>query len=62
MNKEIAHRLETTEQTIKFHINGLLLKLKARNRVEAVVIAQAAQRSQPKVHLRGALTPPRAAA
>jgi two-component system nitrate/nitrite response regulator NarL len=40
MNKEIAHRLESTETTIKSRTAGLMQKLKARNRVEIVLIGQ----------------------
>ena len=36
-NKEIAIKLNLTEQTIKHYISRILLKFKARNRVEAVV-------------------------
>ena len=39
-NKVIAHRLGITEPTIKYHITGLLQKLKARNRLEAVLVAR----------------------
>jgi DNA-binding NarL/FixJ family response regulator len=38
-NKEIAHRLEITEHTVKFHLNGILRKLGVSTRTEAVVQA-----------------------
>lgn len=38
-NKEIAKRLAITERTVKFHISGLLAKLNAGNRTQAVRIA-----------------------
>jgi two-component system nitrate/nitrite response regulator NarL len=37
-NKEIAHDLQLTEKTVKHHMTVLMQKLKARNRVEAVLI------------------------
>ena len=40
MNKEIAHRLHVTEKTVKNYMTELMLKLKARNRVEAALIAR----------------------
>lgn len=36
-NKEIAKKLELSEKTIKHYMSGILQKLSARNRVEAVV-------------------------
>jgi DNA-binding NarL/FixJ family response regulator len=38
-NKEIAHRMGITEHTVKFHLNGILRKLGASTRTEAVVQA-----------------------
>jgi len=38
-NKEIAKRLGVTDHTIKFHVNGILGKLGASTRTEAVVEA-----------------------
>jgi predicted transcriptional regulator len=39
MNKEIAHRLGLTEKTVKYYMTGVMQKLNARNRVEAVLKA-----------------------
>jgi two-component system nitrate/nitrite response regulator NarL len=39
-NKEIAHGLKLTEKTVKHYMTVLMQKLKARNRVEAVLIAR----------------------
>jgi two-component system nitrate/nitrite response regulator NarL len=38
-NKEIAQRLAITDHTVKFHLNGILRKLGASSRTEAVVRA-----------------------
>jgi len=38
-NKTIAHRLDISEHTVKFHVNAILSKLGAQNRTEAVVRA-----------------------
>jgi DNA-binding NarL/FixJ family response regulator len=38
-NKTIAHRLEISEHTVKFHVNAILGKLDAQSRTEAVVRA-----------------------
>lgn len=38
-NKAIAHRLDVTEHTVKFHVNAILGKLGAQSRTEAVVRA-----------------------
>ena len=38
-NKEIAHRLDISEHTVKFHVNALLRKLGAHSRTEAVTAA-----------------------
>lgn len=38
-NKRIAHRLDISEHTAKFHVNSILAKLGAGTRTEAVVIA-----------------------
>jgi two-component system nitrate/nitrite response regulator NarL len=40
MNKEIAHRLGLTEKTVKHYMTELMQKMKARNRVEAVLFAR----------------------
>jgi two-component system, NarL family, nitrate/nitrite response regulator NarL len=37
-NKEIGRRLDLAEKTIKHHVTNILQKLKARNRVEAVLM------------------------
>jgi DNA-binding NarL/FixJ family response regulator len=36
-NKAIAHRLEISEHTVKFHVNAIMGKLQAQSRTEAVV-------------------------
>lgn len=38
-NKGIAHTLGISEHTIKFHVNGIMTKLNAQSRTEAVVHA-----------------------
>lgn len=38
-NKTIAHRLNISEHTIKFHVNAIMSKLGAQSRTEAVVRA-----------------------
>ena len=38
-NKAIAHRLDISEHTVKFHVNSILGKLDAQSRTEAVVHA-----------------------
>ena len=38
-NKTVAHRLEISEHTVKFHVNSLLAKLGAQSRTDAVVRA-----------------------
>jgi two-component system nitrate/nitrite response regulator NarL len=38
-NRAIARRLDISEHTVKFHVNGILTKLDARSRTEAVVRA-----------------------
>lgn len=39
-NKEIAKKLELSEKTIKHYMSGILQKLSARNRVEAVLASK----------------------
>ena len=38
-NKTIAHRLDISEHTVKFHVNAIMSKLDAQSRTEAVVRA-----------------------
>lgn len=38
-NKAIAHQLEISDHTVKFHVNAILGKLNAQSRTEAVVQA-----------------------
>ena len=38
-NKAIAHRLDISEHTVKFHVNSILSKLGAQSRTEAVIYA-----------------------
>ncbi len=38
-NKTIAYRLEISEHTVKFHVNGIMRKLGAQSRTDAVVRA-----------------------
>ena len=38
-NKTVAHRLDISEHTVKFHVNSLLAKLGAQSRTDAVVRA-----------------------
>lgn len=39
-NREVGERLDVQEKTVKYHVTNILRKLKARNRVEALLIAQ----------------------
>ena len=39
-NKEIAHRIDVSEATVKLHINALLRHLHVENRTKAVITAQ----------------------
>ncbi len=43
-NKEIARNLNLTEKTVKHYMTNVLQKLQVRNRVEAALLAQKAQR------------------
>jgi DNA-binding NarL/FixJ family response regulator len=38
-NKEVAHRLNVSEHTVKFHVNAIMSKLNAQSRTDAVVRA-----------------------
>jgi DNA-binding NarL/FixJ family response regulator len=38
-NKAVAHRLDISEHTVKFHVNAIMSKLGAQSRTEAVVRA-----------------------
>ena len=38
-NKEVAHMLFVTEDTVKMHVKNILHKLKAQDRTQAVVLA-----------------------
>jgi DNA-binding NarL/FixJ family response regulator len=38
-NKAIAHRLDISDHTVKFHVNAILSKFGAQSRTEAVVRA-----------------------
>lgn len=40
-NRSIAERADITERTVKFHVSGILARLGAANRSEAVAIARA---------------------
>ena len=40
-NREIADQIGITERTVKHYMTGLMMKLKARNRVEVVLAAKA---------------------
>jgi DNA-binding NarL/FixJ family response regulator len=42
-NREIALQLHISEKTVKHYMTGLMVKLKARNRVEVVIAAQRSQ-------------------
>lgn len=42
-NREIANQLHISEKTVKHYMTGLMLKLKARNRVEVVIAARRSQ-------------------
>ncbi|PJR09113.1 response regulator [Sinorhizobium meliloti] len=39
-NREVGGRLAVQEKTVKYHVTNILRKLRARNRVEAVLIAR----------------------
>ncbi|MFD2648859.1 response regulator [Devosia albogilva] len=45
-NKEIAAELHISEKTVKHYMTGLMMKLKARNRVEVVIAARLNQEAQ----------------
>jgi two-component system nitrate/nitrite response regulator NarL len=42
-NKEIGRQFSLTEKTVKYYVSNILLKLQARNRTEAAMIAQRLQ-------------------
>jgi DNA-binding NarL/FixJ family response regulator len=39
LNKQIAHELQITEATVKAHMTGIMRKLGAANRTQAVLLA-----------------------
>ena len=39
LNKQIAHELELSEATVKYHVGNILRKLKCHSRTQAAVIA-----------------------
>lgn len=43
-NRQIAARLELSERTVKYYMTHIMLKLKARNRVEVVISARQHER------------------
>lgn len=42
INREIANRMEVSEDCVKFHLKNVYGKLQARGRVHAIVIASSA--------------------
>ena len=40
LNKQIAHRLDISESTVKAHVSAILTKLEVSSRMQAVLIAQ----------------------
>lgn len=44
MNKEIAHHLSITESTAKIHVKNILMKMNAKNRTTAAIIANSENR------------------
>lgn len=44
-NRQIAARLQLSERTIKYYMTQIMLKMKARNRVEVVISARQRERS-----------------
>jgi DNA-binding NarL/FixJ family response regulator len=45
-NREIAAELHISEKTVKHYMTGLMLKLKARNRVEVVIASRLSQEQE----------------
>jgi DNA-binding CsgD family transcriptional regulator len=39
LNKQIARKLWVSEETVKFHLDGIFTKLDVRNRAHAVAVA-----------------------
>ena len=50
-NKEIGRRLDLAEKTVKHHVTNILQKLKARNRVEAVLMVARKPAQDRAIHL-----------
>lgn len=49
-NREIAAELHISEKTVKHYMTGLMLKLKARNRVEVVIASRLNQEQEAAAH------------
>jgi DNA-binding NarL/FixJ family response regulator len=49
-NREIAAQLHISEKTVKHYMTGLMLKLKARNRVEVVIASRLSQERESVLH------------
>ena len=45
-NREIAQELHISEKTVKHYMTGLMLKLKARNRVEVVIASRLSEEQE----------------
>ncbi len=49
-NKMIAFQLAMSQSTVKAHVHSIMVKLKARNRTEAALMARQAQPTAPSTH------------